>query len=679
MDFLADYLIFQPFSLTRNRLEHNIPAADPDDYPDRNALKYHLTLKVPDFAGSSNFIDLITIPQREKPPVVEGAVSRYDGANFRFDSVIDGLLERQKPAFRQSTMSVVASLTSPYCLVETTKSNDTPVTTTTRAPKWAIKAGFTESDYDQWGERFFSTHQATARQFLTWKPNHQRIARDQEEYLYFLVNFTPTPSLLKLRAQVTFVDGTTQTVTLLTLRSVQFGQIVCIPIHPYILPQGVRYYEVWLSNELNDRISEIRTYHLDYRTVAQQRSIIFNNSFHVFDTLRLTGVSTETLKATRYVADRERPLNAPADFSEFYVIETAGIREITISTGFFDRNVAANLRYLDDLLLTEECYLITDRNHEPLELLTTSLLDHDDNPDLVARTFQFRYIREQNSYSRLPVAPPMPTRPTYWKPAGLVYLLDAMGKRTGMVRPLRLVLTYVDDDTTVSPYTSKPNVPGDPNYIAEYTDPAIVVGSTPYPSALLERATTFRRTTCTGGLEGGPATIIVPASKYGGEQAGAADALAEAEYNSLNTQAYADANGTCTLLANYTATVPAGHFHYRSNAPAQVGLYRLTPTAPWPGDQGNTPELQAVSGSYIYPVGSNALNFPINAGFYARIYGPVGTNYTIKVFQNGVLKKQQASVIPAEGYDNMYLFDDVGVGGGLYSPASQDRFYIQII
>ncbi|MDF7817925.1 DUF5977 domain-containing protein [Runella sp. MFBS21] len=686
IDFLADYLIFQPFKPSLNRLQHNIVAIDPETYPLRDRIKYYLTLKIPDFPGSTSFQDLITIPSREKPPVVEGAVSRYEGAHFNFENILDGLLKRQKPTFRQNSMITLTELTSPYCLLETVDYDGVNVLDNLLLPKWVAKMGMTERDFDQWGERFFSTYQAEKRQFLTWQPNHKRIVEHQEEYLFFMLNFMPLPSILKLRVSAIFTDGTREAYTPLQLRSAQFGQVVTVPVGTHVIganpTKTLQSYQVWLSNEYDHRLSEIRTYHLDHRKVAQERFIIFNNSFHTYDTLRLTGASTEAIKVTRTTAERERPLNAAPDFTEFYIVDRYADRELTISTGFFERDVAAQLRYLDELLMAEEWYLVTDRNHEPLELITTQLVDHDDIPDLVARQFQFRYVRQQNSYSRLPIAPPAPERPTYWKAEGLRYLLDAYGKRTGMVRPLKLVKCYVDDDTAVAPLTQKPNAAGDPDYVSEYLDTGIVVGSTPYPNTAISRPTTFVRSsaTCPSGLEGGPATITVASGKYGGEQPGDADALAEAEYNSLNTQAYANTNGTCTLNANYTATVPTGHFQYRSNAPTKIGLHRLTPSAPWPGDQGNTPELQSVVGSYIYPVGSNALNFPVDggAGFYFRVYGTNGTTYTLKVYRNGVLKKTLASTLGVSGYDNHYMFDDTGVGGGLYAPADGDKFYIQI-
>lgn len=550
IDFAAE-LVFQPWKLSRNRIQHVINAASPDTYPNREQLKYLLTIQVPDYSGSNTYVDLVTIPNREKPPVVEGITSRYDGASFVFDSLLDGLLKRTKPAYRQPAIGATSQLTTPFRLIETVQYNGSTAYTNNLVPTWCFKMGLTETDFDQWGTRFTSTYQAKARQFLTWQPNFKRVTPTQEEYLYFLLNFTPTPSTVKLRVKAVYTDATEQLLTPLSLSGVQLGQVVCVPVGVYILGVNLKKlqsYHVWLSNENDERLSEVRTYFVEHRIFSQSRGLLFSNSFNCFDTLHLTGVSTETLQAKRYAAYREKPLFLASDFTEFYVVEKAGTRELTISTGFFERNVSEQLRYLDELLLTEECYLITDRNHEPLELLTNTLVDHNDNPDLVARQFVFRFVREQKSHSRLPIAPPFESRPTYWKANGIVQVLDGFGKRTGFVRPIKIVKTYVDDDTAVIPYTVKPNTVGDPDYIDSYFDSSVVIGSTPFPSAAINRNTTFNRIGCPEGYSGGPATILIQSGKYGGESAGMSDALAEAEYTSLNTQSYTDIYGACTLL-----------------------------------------------------------------------------------------------------------------------------------
>jgi hypothetical protein len=87
-----------------------------------------------------------------------------------------------------------------------------------------------------------------------------------------------------------------------------------------------------------------------------------------------------------------------------------------------------------------------------------------------------------------------------------------------------------------------------------------VIGYTPFPNAAITRNTTFNRQGCGEGYMGGPATIVIPTGKYGGESAGLSDALAEAEYALLNTQAYTDQNGTCVLLFQSAASLISSGF-----------------------------------------------------------------------------------------------------------------------
>lgn len=648
IDFLATDLIFQPFKLTRNRIQHVINAALPDTYPDRNLLKYLLTIQVPDYPGSNTYVDLITIPNREKPPVVEGTSTRYDGASFVFDSLLDGLLKRNKPTYRLSTIAATAQLTIPYRLIETVQYNGSTAYTNNLPASWAMKMGLTESDFDQWGTRVTSTYQATNRKFLTWQPNNKYITATQEEYLYFLLNFTPTPSTIKLRVKAIYTadaqsDASEQLLTPMQLSGVQFGQVVCVPVGAYLMgfntAKTLQSYQVWLSNQDNDRLSEIRTFHLDYRVFAQERGLLFSNSFSCFDTMRLTGISTEALQVKRYSAYREKPLYQPADFTEFYVVDRAGGREITISTGFFERNVAATLRYFDELLLTEECYLITDRNHEPLELLTNTLVDHNDNPDLVARQFTFRYVREQKSFSFLPASPPFEARPTYWKANGIVQVLDGFGKRTGFVRPVKIVKTYLDDDTPVIPYTVKPNTPGDPDYIDMTYDSGIVSGSTPYPNTRIERNTTFSREGCPQGYFGRPVTIIIPAGKYGGEAQGVADAMAESEYQSLNTQEYVNNVGVCELLF-YSAAMSVSSTFKRQGcvAPNVGGSWTISSPANAFTSNISQQDADAKAAAYITTLDTQA-NADLYAScvqgqFYTMSLGSNQANYRVYVTPN---------------------------------------------
>ncbi|MGM9509536.1 DUF5977 domain-containing protein [Larkinella sp. GY13] len=644
-------LTFLPVQLSRNRITHTIDALDPVTFPDRSPLRYLLTLKVPEYAQASTFMALPTLEGREKPPVTQDGATTYEGTFFQFDSILDGFMALQKPSYRQSELSSIATLTMPYKLTEQVLPGGAEVE---RGIKWLLKGGITEADAVGWADRFASDYQADARQFLTWQPDGKIVGREQEEYLYFLLNCSPLPTEVRLRVEYTLQNGTIDEMTLLTLKNVVQYQVICAPVGPSMLaaqvPAGTALarYRIWLSNQANERLSQVRSFTVDRRYRRNERQILFSNSLGGFDTLRLVGSGSETLKVQRSSAERERPLGA-VGFSELYITDVVGERTLTVSTGYFERHAVKTLRYLDELLLAREWYLITDKGHIPLELLTTDVVDHEDDGDLVARQFSFRQVDVQLSYSDLPAAPAQAARPAGWRGVGMMHLLDAMGKRTGLGRPIRLQKYYLDDGSIYKPLTQKPNAPGDPDYSGGLPLAGIEPGTTPFPSAEIARTTTYSRANCPAGQVGGPATIVITAGKYGGEADGDADQLAEAEYASLNTQAYANQYGTCTVSPEiYAWSVPAGKWHYRAGQPSKMSVHHTTSLVP---DMGNAYGL--ATGPNVYAPGSNDLDFPvINDNFwFLYTMGTPGQLYRIRVFRNGLPIKDTTFTMNQDGFE----------------------------
>ncbi|PRY47118.1 hypothetical protein CLV58_101184 [Spirosoma oryzae] len=650
IDALKADVVFLPLLLSRNRIEPIIEPADPS-LADRTGLRYFLDISIPSFPLSPTFAKLLTMPGSEKPPLANGSASVYEGAYFRIDELLNEVLERQKPDFAQTGLSVIASLTMPFQLAESIQNNGVliPGTNVTRPKQWLIKAGLSEADFAGWGSRFFD--QWFTRSWLTWQPDGKTVGASSEEYLYFLLNQTPNPAQVVRRVEVNYADGTSEVLDRGSLTGVGLYQVVCMPVGPKALGldtlgKPVISYEVWLSDGNQYRLSETRLYRLDTQYRRQERQILFCNSLGGWDTIRLLGEGFETLKTSRTSAEVERPFGAGADFSSAKLVYLEGERQLQISTGWLERNARQTLRTFDELMLAESVYLITDKGHIPLELVTNSLIDAEDASGLVSRTFIFRQTELETSYSDLPAAPVTSARATGWRGVGIVQTLDANGKRTGRGRPLRLQRYYLDDKTPYKPRTEKPNVQGDPDFIADAVIPGGVAGSTPYPNAAISRPTSYTRTNCGAGV-GGPAIVSIPAGTYGGERPGDGDELAEAQYRASNTQEFANLNGTCTVQPElYNVAIPAGLWHYRAADPSRVALHfwggdPATGTPNQSGgvepDLGNIWTVQGTDRPYVFPVGSNDLDFPPKtADWRFMVYGPVSGLGNVKIWRNGV-------------------------------------------
>jgi hypothetical protein len=192
-------------------------------------------------------------------------------------------------------------------------------------------------------------------------------------------------------------------------------------------------------------------------------------------------------------------------------------------------------------------YLMTDRQYIPIRLVDEGYVDFDSKEKLIGRTFVFKYANTESSYADLPVMATVSERPTAWRAYAFgACELDAFGKRTGKAHVTHLEKYYVDDNTAVKPVAVKPNTPGTEGYLI----PQISAGcaTTPFLSALYTVAGSFKKTGCGAGTLGAPATISIAAGRWGSEDSLAlANAKAEAEASALDTQAYADANGSCVV------------------------------------------------------------------------------------------------------------------------------------
>jgi hypothetical protein len=673
IDFIKSDISWLDVDFVRNEVQHIIPAADPDVYTDRSELRYYLEIDIPEYPQSTNFETLIRLEGREKPIKVSGGSNIYEGCSFRIESILAGFLSITKPEKGQTNLSIIASLTSPYQLREIISPD---VSNTPLPGRVAMRAGLALRDFVGYGHKFFS--RAKNMQFLTWQPDGKQVCPCQEEYLYFLLNLSPFPTSINLRVRVTYASGEREVFTKKSMQGALANQVVCCPVGPTALgltAADIVQYEVWLSDENLFRFSQVRTFIIDRRQYRYQRFILFANSFGGFDTLRLLGKSVEESDVTKSTSAQEREVGHGLSYSELAIISVKENSGIQVSTGFFDRDQESYLSYLRELMLSECILEDTAFGYEALNLITQNIAFKQDDPGLIERTFQFRRTYSDTNFSRLAPVAPSSTRPVGWRGVGNRYLLDAFGKRTGLVKATTLRKYYTDTGRDFMPLTQKPNVEGDPDYLIPSPDIAVVPGTTPYPSAVITRLGTKVRNNCGPGEDGSGAVITVPAGMFGGEKAGDSDILAEAEWTRLDTQAYANANGSCEIAENYTWPVPEGFFHYRTNFPSRVSLAHADGSGG--ADKGNTQALQSYSGPYIFPVGSNDLDFPVEIGYYFGYQAQAGETVKCEVFQNGVLRRSNTAAYTSAGYWNGYLFANSS-HTSLYEPASGDKFLIKL-
>lgn len=650
IDPLLENPTFIPFSLSRNKLQHTIDAADPA-LADRSGLKYYLEIQIPEYKFFGDFVALRRSEGREVPVTASEDGATFAGATFVYNDLagkLDGCLDFIKPAYGVNKTSIVVQQTMQYRLRELVQQLTPVVNTDVTLPAgWIIKAGLSPADYQDYSATFFNQRQLLKRQFLTWQPNNIFVGQE-DRWLSFLINFTPKPTSIKLKVRHNIKNADSVLVTKETISGAGLGQIVMVPVGAaqLAIPDNAYSYDVWLSDQDDKRLTEVRTYLVDRSVHINERSITFVNSLGGWDTLRFTGSGSENLKITKQRAERERPADAGLDFADIFTVYTEGEEELIVSTGLFERQVLEKQRHIQDLLFSGLIYLQTERGHLFLDLNTNTIEKSRDRTDIVAYTFSFRKSGIYQNYSAAEAVPAVGARPTGWRPLNYTHVLDAFGKRTGKVKPQQLEKYYLDDNSKYKPYSVKPNVPGTDGFIDQLMLPNAedIEGTTPFPSAEINRTGSYIRAACSDGGTPGPATILILAGKYGGEKAGDADVLAELEAKNLDTQAYANQYGACYPDPwSYVIAVPVNKAHFRVSAVSGIGgtSYGAHYVAKSSGatKKGNAWWLQLDSAGQpdVYLPRTWNIQLPTNFGtedWKFGVYGAVGTR--LKVYVNGV-------------------------------------------
>lgn len=555
MDYLAN-ITHQDLQLSKLPIVVNVDASSPVTYPDRTPLRYYLEVFVPEFY-QGGFISLTTLEGSEEPPQTIAGVTAYPGANFEIQDLLHGLVESRVPVFGLSQIAICETLVRPYYTKAIRKNGSAPIDEIIQPSSYVYRGGFAETDYAAYKDKFFTSYVGSGRRFLTWKPDFAPLRPDQPEYLGFITNFSPTPSELRLRVEITYEDWSVETITALTLDDVSSMAVYVCPVGPTQLDlqartnvagKPVSRYKVWLSNENNERLSEERNYLMYRQPYRTLRYILFQNSLGLFDTLACYGDASENLKVQRQTAEKFRGYEYLPDVSERVINRVTGERELTVSTGY--QYQGKGMRdYWQELFFAEQVYLITDREHIPLTLISDSYLADDDREKTVGRTLTFHYTNKETSYSRLPALASTPARPTGWRgDAQACELNQSTGLRNGKKRYGLLVKYYIDNGEDVKPRTQKPNVLGTEGYIPWWDSADCEAATTPYQNTVLNQTSVYKRNNCAVGQVGGNWTITVAAGAYGSEVSqGDADGKAAAAANALDTQENANAYGTCIV------------------------------------------------------------------------------------------------------------------------------------
>ncbi|UBM58221.1 DUF5977 domain-containing protein [Marinilongibacter aquaticus] len=537
--------------LARNKIVVNIPAYDIEGIEDRSSIDYMLDIYLPEYPGANNYTLLETLEAKESPVVQNGSIETYNGAFFEIDDILLSFLAPTAPDFLQDKIKILPySTTSYYCVVRIVV-NSIEVYSEEMVPETAIFSGVAARDYADYSSNFFSDYIGKERRFLTYKPQIGYLAKDQPEILCWLNNYSDDISTLKLKVVARTKGGSEIEGIALSLDRIERNGVYSIPVSLNVLKTihsekvDVEQYSIWLLSETDSRVSEVRTFIVDDKYRRNSRYIYFLNSLGVFECLRLTGEASEQFETSSEIADRFAGYSYLAKYAERIISDKSARRILNINLQYSKKDI---IEFLGDFALSSEYYLFSDRELLPLIPRFTNYTISDDGEDFGARSFAFEFANAETLYSKLPLATSIPIRPKEWVPFATACEIDSRGRRTGMLKVTMLELVYSDTFASVIPRVLKPNIQNEEGYLEPVENESCALATTPFLSVEISKNGSFTKSDCSGSNVGTAALITIAAEAWGSEVSQAdADAKAESEFDILDTQAFADANGSCEL------------------------------------------------------------------------------------------------------------------------------------
>jgi hypothetical protein len=559
MDILyKNGLSYDNLRLSKNEIELNVKPINPT-ITDRSKMRYFLEVYIPTVKNSTTLKLLPVLDAPEEPFTQVGDVYIASGAFFLVNELLHSYLSVAAPLISENKIMPVENHVMPFKVKRISKNNGVVVETIESGFEYVIRGGIKEEHLREWEGQLFSNYVGPNRKFLTWNPT-KVVLPEQPNYLYFLTNMKPTPTVLTLRLYRYYADGTedTKSLSVMAIADVQYMTTYSVPIGAKQLgitdlSKKVVKYVVWLNNQDGEIVSEQRTYIIDWQYYREKKYILFRNSLGGYDSLGLTGDFAANINLIRDESERYKPYQSLASFSEVEVSKVTGQKEIKVNTGWLTKQ---ERDWLEELALSEDILLVSDRDYIPLVLQDSNYVSEDSVERLIGRSFTLRYANNQRNFSSLPISAKLADRPTGWRSySSGACQIDSFGKRTGKQFITLIEKYYIDDNSSVQPFVIRNNTPGKEGYIAPTTSAGCV--STPFVNAAYSLAGTYRKNDCANGQYGSFATIAIPSGRWGSEISQAdANAKALAEWNAINTQSYANINGTCAvLLAGISAKI----------------------------------------------------------------------------------------------------------------------------
>jgi len=348
-------------SLLRFFFSHNaIPMVLIADAPETKPnLSFINEVWVEQVYGSDNYDKIAT----EEHPSDDAA-----GTVFRGETFLDAFLKPHVPAYSLSDIELAEELFKRFYYRHTEKFGTPPVAAAyiQMDTNFVLLGGLSDLEF---AAANFQSYFETNKPFLNWE-KAKVVLPTQPDYLYYAVNAT-TITLVKVMAEVFFTDGTSEIVAIYSKDGVaSIFEVYCFPCGYDQLGLGdvdptkvVERYNVWMVNQLDVPVSEVRSFEVDWDYYPYVRFLMYQSALGGMSTIALTGKARKKVTVKHQLIEQFLPYNFGIEDIGEKVSYSSGRSVIRFSSGYITDS--DYFERLEDLIRSEVYFLLDESGTTP--------------------------------------------------------------------------------------------------------------------------------------------------------------------------------------------------------------------------------------------------------------------------------------------------------------------------
>jgi len=360
--------------------------------------KIFVDVKVEDQAGSGSYNSKIKLAI---PPDSNGK------SHFELRQAFRGVLSADPPNLSTGTLGRLKDRIKLFIVQYGDIYDDLtqPGSLITTVPSIIMMGGLAKRSYPDID--FFSQYLPTYKKFMSWAPVEKYIDDYQEDYLNFWI-YDQDITTLKLMIKAYYDDDTDQSNATRILNGVEYGQLFLIPAGPSnsganLVNSGKNMikYDLWLTDQNDAVISEVRTYKITEFKHPNTRYIMFLNSLGAYEVIRTTGQSEEMADFEREILQKNLTYNYNALDGEYQISNVSKTNRFIYSSGYFTGRYSDQwLEHMQELYLSQKVYDVTDGLRVPIIIQSGSMQVKKDADN--KRSIRFEAIEAYFDYVNTP-------------------------------------------------------------------------------------------------------------------------------------------------------------------------------------------------------------------------------------------------------------------------------------